>query len=91
MKHPTDTLSDRKETIRGVVVPEQWDDQFRVTEVLIACKGEREILVENLDSFPTLLSFTQTEAVFTGTVRQQGATEFIVVESVSLIDPPQVG
>lgn len=91
MEQQTNTAPQHKETIRGVVVPEQWDDQFRITEVLIACKGEREILVENLGTFPALLSFTQTEAVFTGTVRRRGAAEYIVVESVSPVDPIQAG
>ena len=91
MKQTSDAITRRKEIIRGVVVPEQWDDQFRITEVLIACKGEREILVENLDTFPALLSFTQTEAVFTGVVQRRGSAESIVVESVSPVDPGQAG
>jgi hypothetical protein len=91
MKQSPHPIARRKETVRGVVVPEQWDDQYRVTEVLIACKGERELLVENLDSFPALLSFTRTEAVFTGTVRQRGSAESIVVESVSPVDDVRAG
>ncbi|QGY39545.1 hypothetical protein GM415_05235 [Pseudodesulfovibrio cashew] len=71
----------RRETIRGVVVPEQWDDQFRVTEVHIACEGEREVRVENLDRFPVLLSLSQTEAVFTGSVLRSDMGESIIVES----------
>ena len=91
MKLSPEDISRRKETIRGVVVPEQWDDQFRVTKVLIACKGERELLVENLDAFPALLSYARTEAVFTGTVRRRGTAESIVVESVSPVDSARAG
>ena len=91
MKQSSDTLSRRKETVRGVVVPEQWDDQFRVTEVLIACKGERELLVENLESFPSLLSYARTEALFTGTVRRRGSAESIEIDSVSPVDGVRAG
>lgn len=86
MTQHVQTIQGSRETIRGVVVPEQWDEKFHVTQVHIACKGEREIRVANLDHFPILLSLSQTEAVFTGTVTRQGATESIIVESYTTLD-----
>lgn len=73
-------------TVRGMVVPQQWDDQFRVTEVLIACKDEREILVENFNSLPSLLSLSRNEAMFTGVVRKERGVESMIVESFTPIE-----
>lgn len=73
----------RKETVRGFVVPEQWDDQYRVTRVIIACNGERDIRVENFEKFPMLLTFSQTEASITGIIRNDHGVESILVEQLS--------
>ncbi|WP_316897615.1 hypothetical protein [Pseudodesulfovibrio indicus] len=73
-------------TVRGMVVPQQWDDQYRVTEVLIACKDEREILVENFKSLPSLLSLSRNEAMFTGVVRKEQGVESMIVESFTPIE-----
>lgn len=74
------------ETIRGMVLPQQWDEQFRVTEVMIACKDEREIHIENLEHLPTLLSLSRTEAVFTGVVRKKRGMESMIVETFTPIE-----
>ena len=76
----------RTETIRGMVLPRQWDDQFRVTEVLIACKDEREIRVENFAHLPSLLSLSRAEAVFTGVIKNQEGVESMIVESFTPIE-----
>ena len=83
MHQPTETTRPLRETIRGVVVPAQWDDQFRVTDILIACLGEREVRVGNLDSFPVLRTLERAEVSLTGTVRRDGGVETIHVESVA--------
>lgn len=85
MKQANTSLSNRKETVRGVVVPKEWDNKYQVTEVLIACRGEREIRIDNLDKFPTILSLAQEEALITGTVTKDGSGESIVIESFDVI------
>jgi len=80
-QHRTNTV-----TVKGMVVPRQWDEHFRVTEVLIACKDEREILVENFNSLPNLLSLSRAEAVFTGVVRKEHGVESMVVESFTPVE-----
>lgn len=86
MKQQVQHTHSRKETLRGFVVPEQWDDQFQVTEVLIACNGEREVRVENVDKFPQLLSSTQQAVAVTGMVRQNQRSESILVESYEVLE-----
>ncbi|MEF2231172.1 MAG: hypothetical protein V3571_09610 [Pseudodesulfovibrio sp.] len=83
MKHRPDTTHPLKETIRGVVVPAQWDDQYHVTDILIACLGEREVRVGNLEAFPVLRTLERTEVRLTGTVKRDGDVETIHVESVA--------
>ncbi|MBI9080100.1 MAG: hypothetical protein JEY79_10225 [Pseudodesulfovibrio sp.] len=85
MKKPSTSSSNRKETVRGVVVPKEWDNKYQVTEVLIACKGEREIRIDNPDKFPTILSLSQKEALVTGTVTKDDSGESIIVESFNVI------
>lgn len=71
-----------RETIRGVVVPAQWDSEYRVTGLLIACPGEREVRVGNLDSFPMLRLLERTEVVLTGTVQKDGFSETILIDRI---------
>lgn len=89
MKQNTEAQYKRKETIRGVVVPAQWDNQFQVTDILIACRGEREVRVGNLASFPILTSLSQTEAIVTGTVEKHDGNETIMVEAFTQIEKGQ--
>ena len=70
-----------------MVLPQQWDEQFRVTEVLIACKDEREIRVENFENLPNLLSLSRAEAVFTGVIRTIEGVESMLVESFFFFTP----
>ncbi|MCJ2164563.1 MULTISPECIES: hypothetical protein [unclassified Pseudodesulfovibrio] len=86
MPHKQDQQKNTTETIRGMVLPQQWDEQFRVTEVLIACKDEREIRVENFENLPNLLSLSRAEAVFTGVIRTKEGVESMIVESFTPIE-----
>jgi hypothetical protein len=81
MQQHADTTPPRRETISGFIVPMQWDEQYRVTEVLIACEAERDVQVANLDTFPALVSLARCRASITGTVRRVGGVETIHVES----------
>lgn len=85
MKHTSISDHTSRKTIRGMVVPAQWDDRFKVIGVLVACRDEREIRVENLESFPILRSLEQQEALFTGLIRESEGRESILIESIKLI------
>ncbi|QJB56816.1 hypothetical protein [Pseudodesulfovibrio sp. zrk46] len=85
MKQTTELNQSYRETIRGMVVPANWNDRFQVTGVLVACHDEREVKVENLESFPNLQALAQQEAVFTGLVRKQDGMEFIFLEDFTLV------
>lgn len=82
MIHRTNTNRSAKETIRGVVVPSQWDREFQVTGFLIACPDEREVRVGNLESFPMLKLLERSEVELTGTVQMEGLAETIVIDKL---------
>ncbi|CCH50229.1 hypothetical protein [Pseudodesulfovibrio piezophilus] len=86
MAHSTSTKQSHKGVIRGVIVPEQWDDHFKVTGVHVACPGEREVRIVNLTSFPALKSLAQSEAIFTGIIKKSGLLETIQLESFTLLE-----
>lgn len=82
MKHPIDTTTLPGEIIRGMVVPAQWDNEFRVTGVLIACPDEREVRVVNLEAFPMLRLLERTEVELTGTILRDGIAETIHIDRI---------
>lgn len=69
-----------------MVVPSQWNDRFQVTGILVACRDEREIRVENLENFPALKGLAQQEALFTGVITQRGDEESIHLEKVTPVE-----
>jgi len=85
MKH-IQQKNTHKQTIRGMVVPAQWDDRFEVTGILVACHDEREIKIENLENFPNLKELSQKEAIFTGVISKSDNSESILLESYTPIN-----
>ncbi|WP_320176167.1 hypothetical protein [Maridesulfovibrio sp.] len=73
-------------TIRGMAIPAQWNARFEVTGILVACRDERELRVENFESFPELRSFSQKEAFFTGIIHKKDGMESILLESFTPIE-----
>ncbi|WP_319471797.1 hypothetical protein [uncultured Pseudodesulfovibrio sp.] len=86
MKQASIPHNNCRKTIRGMVVPAQWNERFQVTGVLVACRDEREVRVENLENFPILRTLEQQEALFTGLVRENDGGESIFIEKIKLIN-----
>ncbi|KAB1442869.1 hypothetical protein F8A88_00915 [Pseudodesulfovibrio senegalensis] len=86
MKSPGKSENQNTVTVRGTVIPSQWDDRFEVTGVLIACRDERELRVTNLDCFPALKKLTRKEADFTGVVQKNGPVESIVLDNFTPVE-----
>ena len=82
MKRQTISKRSSTETVCGTIVPAHWDNEFRVTGILIACPGEREIRITNLDSFPMLKLLERKVVELTGQVKREGAIETMHIESV---------
>ena len=56
-------------TIRGLVIPADWDEDDHVTRVVIESTYEEEYLVEQNKKGEELLSFLRHKVEVTGTVR----------------------
>lgn len=85
MKNSSTSGQNIRSTIRGMVLPAQWNDRFEVTGILVACRDERELRVENLECFPALRTLSQQEAVFTGLIKEKDGVESIILESFTPI------
>lgn len=86
MKDSSTSEQNVKTTIRGMILPAQWDARFEVTEILVACRDERELRVENLECFPMLRDLSRKEAVFTGFIHSSNGVESILLESFTPIE-----
>ncbi len=85
MKNSSTPEQNPRATIRGMVLPAQWNARFEVTGILVACRDERELRVENLECFPALRSLSQQEAIFTGFIHKKDGVESITLESFTPI------
>ncbi|MFH1913818.1 MAG: hypothetical protein ABIK45_06055 [Pseudomonadota bacterium] len=81
MGHRTRTSVPGFETAVGVLIPHGWDDNFSVTSVSLACDGEREIVIGNLDNHPGLLVLLRRRVSLTGAVTRDERGECMTVES----------
>jgi len=77
----TRTSAPGRETAVGVLIPHGWDDNFKVTSVSLACDGEREIVIGNLENHPGLLVLLRKRVSLTGTVARDGEGETMSVET----------
>jgi hypothetical protein len=76
------------ETVSGSLFPCDWDGNFRVTALLIACNGERELEIANLACHPGLIGLCPSMVRVRGLVSPgYGDRERIVVKEYSLLDP----
>ena len=74
------------ETVIGSVLPNSWDNEYRVTGVVIACESERDLEVINFSSHPELSRLCRAMVAVTGIVRVLGDREEIQVEKVRVLD-----
>lgn len=81
MGHSTRTSTPGSETVIGVLIPHGWDESFSVTSVSLACDGEREIVIGNLDKLPGLLVLLRKRVSLSGAVRRDEQGETMDVRS----------
>ena len=68
----------RCKTIRGIVIPEEWDDQGTALTIVIMGQDEFSYRVENTASGEELFRFLQQEVVATGSISQVDAGKFTI-------------
>jgi hypothetical protein len=81
MGHRTRRSAPESETVIGVLIPHGWDEHFSVTSISLACDGEREIVINNLDAHPGLLVLLRKRISATGTMERDEQGESMAVRS----------
>ncbi|WP_147822019.1 hypothetical protein [Salidesulfovibrio onnuriiensis] len=56
------------ETFVGVLIPSGWDGDFHVSKISLACNGEKDIAIANLEERPDLLALLQKRVRIAGPV-----------------------
>ena len=79
---------DGRETVSGMLIPAEWDDQGRLTGMMLSAFDDEEYLIENSQKFIEL-AHQNIEA--SGIVRRNRKSfRTINIKKFSLIDPPSV-
>lgn len=86
MKDRTQKTVSESEPIVGVLIPSGWGDGFIVTEISLACDGEREIAITNLDAQPGLHELLRKRVQVVGTLKQSGQCETLDISSYQVLD-----
>lgn len=76
----------RIESVVGVLIPTGWNEQFTVTAMALACDGEREIAVSNLDEHPGLHLVLRKRLRAEGAVFHDDLTETMQLRSYALVE-----
>ena len=74
------------ESVVGVLIPTGWNEQFGVTAMALACDGEREIAVGNLDEHPELHAAMRRRVRVEGSVTRKGMLETMDVVACHLVE-----
>lgn len=68
----------KEQTITGIVIPAEWDDDDNVIRVAIQSEDYEEYLVEHHGKGKELLAFIDYEVEATGTVRERRDGEMTI-------------
>ena len=73
-------------TIRGIVIPADWDEKGNVVAVAVSAYDEVEYLIENHEKEKELKAFIREEVEVSGTMREdEGGNLIFKVKEYSLI------
>lgn len=86
-KMKSNTKSERV-TLTGVVAPAAWDEDFKVTSVMIATNLEEDFIIENNAKGRKLFNFLQESIQVVGVVKEDDlGNKVISVKKYTLIGP----
>lgn len=88
-KQPRNPLN-HTESVVGVLIPTGWNEQFAVTDMALACDGEREIAVGNLSEHPEMHAIMRRRVRVSGLISRKGMTETIKVIACQLAEDSEL-
>ena len=86
MPRAANNIVARRETVTGVLVAANWDQEYKVTGVVIACEGERDIHVINSQALPELAFLMGKRVSATGAVFRKSGVESMRVRHCYPLD-----
>jgi hypothetical protein len=70
-------------TIKGIVIPANWDSRGNVVGVAIATHHEEEYLINDHDQVRKLKGFLRQEVQVSGVLTRKGGKNIIKIKSIS--------
>jgi len=78
------SAKDRLITIRGLIIPVNWDERGKVTAIAASTFDEQEYLLEHDKTIDPLFSLIRKEVEVTGYVRQEKGKKIMTVQEFHL-------
>ena len=71
-------------SIRGIIIPADWDEKGNIVAVGISTYDEVEYLIENNEKGKELLAFIRQQVKVSGEVRQKRGKKIITINEYNL-------
>ena len=72
------------DSIKGIVIPSDWDSNGNVTSLAIATRDEEEYIIENHQQLSNLKKLLRQEVVVNGSIKCGNNYKIINVKSIRL-------
>lgn len=76
------TIKQPKVSLKGILIPSNWDENGNIISLKIASSDEKEYCVEYQDINSSLIPYLRKEIIVNGILEQRGAIAFIHVQDV---------
>lgn len=71
-------------TIRGIILPAEWDDKGNIKKILISTPNEEEYFVASNEKSKLLMDFLRQEVEVIGQVRENKFQKSITIQNFSV-------
>ena len=72
------------DSIKGIVIPSDWDSKGNVISLVIATRDEQEYIIENHQQFSNLKKLLRQEVVVIGSIKFRNNSKMINVKSIRI-------
>ena len=72
------------DSIRGIVIPSDWDSNGNVIALAIATRDEEEYIIENHHSLSDIKKLLRQEVVVNGSIKCRNNSKIINVKSIRI-------
>jgi hypothetical protein len=76
------TTEQPKISLKGILIPSNWDEMGNITSLKIASANEKEYIILNQDVSDMIATYLRKEITVTGVLEQWGTVTYIHVQDV---------